>query len=440
MLIGNKMRTVSWEQVPWQIGYLCWMCGGFAFFLGIIPAMLSWYPSALALPGYLGLIACFCLSLGGVVTLQASDGPLFAGSLPSGARTLLGTIMFNNGLGLLMAPVAVDVLLRGGPLVVGNLDMTVMSFGFGLGIFGMSIVDPVHAISDLIYGTDMEAEEAENEEVLGTAPIERTERPADVNVSSNSVKWAPRGITYVPFSIQKDGMKTKDNNDVVLPYSPTFVIADGATEGWGSGLWAKIVAIAFAAAGTWIENDGPSQELLGRLKAGRAKWDLGSPLPPNYTGSHFTKKCEGAGTTLAAISIGDDLESKLIAVGDSCIVVLRNEKVLLCFPVRSHEEIKAIGTGPNSVHTFYPARFRHTMETVTLMRGDVVLLMTDALSEFFLRMVKDGSPDWKDLLTIGSPDQFEKYVQDLRDSQKIENDDTSLLVIRIGQDQEADAP
>jgi hypothetical protein len=61
--------------------------------------------------------------------------------------------------------------------------------------------------------------------------------------------------------------------------------------------------------------------------------------------------------------------------------------------------------------------------------GDSLLLATDALAQWVLGSTEEGNEPWIECLRIKSQQQFEAWIQKLRDAKEIRNDDAALVVI-----------
>ena len=57
-------------------------------------------------------------------------------------------------------------------------------------------------------------------------------------------------------------------------------------------------------------------------------------------------------------------------------------------------------------------------------------LMTDARAEWFLRAVEDGQQPWRDLQAVGAEGQFIPYIDKLRETQELRNDDVTVMLIQ----------
>ena len=61
--------------------------------------------------------------------------------------------------------------------------------------------------------------------------------------------------------------------------------------------------------------------------------------------------------------------------------------------------------------------------------GDLFLLMTDALAQWFLASWEHGAIPWAELVKLEGEDAFGKFVLPLRQEGRLRNDDTTLVIV-----------
>jgi hypothetical protein len=212
------------------------------------------------------------------------------------------------------------------------------------------------------------------------------------------------------------------------PAAGRFAVADGASESAFAGLWARLLAEGFVAA--------RPQERARWLDGPRRRWAeqvMGLELP--WYGE--MKRAEGAFATLLGLRVwapasGRGGRWRAAAVGDTCLVQVRKGRQLRAFPVESSSDFgnepRLIGSrGGPLVPKF--ASGSH-------LPGDWLLLMTDALAQWFLRVQEQGRRPWEaivPLLDAHRPeDAFTAWVEGLRASDGLRDDDVTLLAIELG--------
>lgn len=69
--------------------------------------------------------------------------------------------------------------------------------------------------------------------------------------------------------------------------------------------------------------------------------------------------------------------------------------------------------------------------SVEVQRGDLLVLMSDALAEWLLMQIEEEKGDWLRLLTDLNDDEFKKLVYKERESRRMKNDDVTMLIVPI---------
>jgi hypothetical protein len=211
------------------------------------------------------------------------------------------------------------------------------------------------------------------------------------------------------------------------PATGRFAVADGASESAFAGLWARLLADGFLAARR-------PRDLAGWLGEARRQWSaavMGLELP--WYGE--LKRAEGSFATLLGLRVrpGDrDRPARwhAVAVGDSCLVRVRKDGRTRAFPLSRSAEfdnqpLLVCSCGEMPQGTRYAAG--------SLAPGDRLLLMTDALAQWFLRAREDGGRPWEemaDLLGADNPESaFESWVEGQRGNGTLRDDDVTLIVV-----------
>jgi hypothetical protein len=214
------------------------------------------------------------------------------------------------------------------------------------------------------------------------------------------------------------------------PAAGRFAVADGASESAFAGLWARLLADGFLAARR-------PRDLAGWLGEARRKWSaavMGLELP--WYGE--LKRAEGSFATLLGLRVRPATPKgparwRAVAVGDSCLVRVRKDGRVRAFPLAGSAEfdnqpqlIRSRGEGPQG--TRYAAG--------SLPPGDRLLMMTDALAQWFLRGCEGGEHPWEELTSFmdreSSESAFAAWVEERRGSGVLRDDDVTLVVVESG--------
>ncbi len=242
------------------------------------------------------------------------------------------------------------------------------------------------------------------------------------------------------FWLQKDGNSAFEYEDAFYPEDVVltrqdrfrFAIADGATDSSFSGIWARLLVRAF------VEGGGDDIEAI--LADSQPRWieQVGKRQLPWYA----EQKAEmGAFSSLLGFTICDEPEVaggyrwRAIAIGDSCLVQVREEQVSVRFPM---EHSSLFDSSPFLLPS-NPRYNRAVAEHVAAccgdsLAGDTFYLMTDALACWFMAEDEQGRVPWqilRDLSTLDEREPFHEMIARLRAQGDLRNDDCTLTRIDV---------
>jgi serine/threonine protein phosphatase PrpC len=224
-----------------------------------------------------------------------------------------------------------------------------------------------------------------------------------------------------------------------------FAVADGLATAFYSGYWAQQLVQLFheGLLLNW-ENDGPAwkqkaDECWRNSMRGRT---LGSISRNRLT------QCESAAATFCGIEIEagpeiDQLSWRVLAVGDSCAIHLSKNlesgRHFTSYPCKNASDFSCITQAISNYEINpLPEEFAaHTPGQSTLKDGDFLLLATDALCEWMLRLAEAGSPVWKTIVDLNEgTTQFEEIVEKARrecnPARLLKDDDVALIIVQVG--------
>lgn len=212
----------------------------------------------------------------------------------------------------------------------------------------------------------------------------------------------------------------------------SVAIADGATESSFSGIWARQLVRAYCRGK--LSSDNLRDSLVEKQRAW-ARFVEQKPLP--WYAEEKVKK--GAFSTILGLSLRDRDEVRgsglweALAIGDSCLVQMRGENLLASFPLSAAADFTntpfLVGSSPEA-----NAGIDSEVRTLSgdWQSGDKFYLMTDAIAAWFFREVEKSKAPWlalRDLETDELP--FHPWVDELRNTHKMRNDDVTLYRIDI---------
>lgn len=228
-------------------------------------------------------------------------------------------------------------------------------------------------------------------------------------------------------------------------------IADGASDSFEARDWASTLTQSFIKG-----PPAPDREaFLEWLKLPARAWHVVLPWDnmPWYAeekarevgglatllGFYLTSD-EGSGDGQA----GDRRSWRALAVGDACLLHIRDNTLLQRFPIDAAD---AFGSTPallctRQEHnaTVLDADELHTCSG-DCRSGDLFLMATDAMAERLyhladLEQLNIGLPDWDSFLANAQED-FEALVEQYREEDLLRNDDVTLLVVRVEEGEDA---
>src|SRR6266545_6691636 len=196
--------------------------------------------------------------------------------------------------------------------------------------------------------------------------------------ASATAWWAP-----------KSGNAANEYEDAyaVEPASLRFAVADGASETSFAKQWAELLVDRFV-------HEPPAP-------AGLREWV--APMQAAWTGSNQAKATawyaeqkarDGAFSSLLGVALDGD-RWRALAIGDSCLFVVRAGRIERAFPLARADEFN---NRPLLLSSVARANHRVWDEVRTdegeLKAKDQLLLMTDALAHWFLVEAELGRRPW----------------------------------------------
>jgi hypothetical protein len=256
------------------------------------------------------------------------------------------------------------------------------------------------------------------------------EEVASLSMSiSEKMKLRCQGI----FCITKGGNSPEECEDAyecssLNSQSPWyFAVSDGATESSFSKEWASKLVKSFV--NEAFDSPEEISDWLEPLQQKWSNWLSQKDLP------WFAKRkaAQGAYATLLGLKIepntsDQEFKWQSIAVGDSCLFVVHSESLLSCFPLGQSSDLNStpdlVGTLPESNNTL--------TKSVKVTRGNAqsethFYLVTDALAGWIFKTLESEKNPWQILDSINTQEEFIGWLDDLRVSREIRNDDTTMI-------------
>lgn len=232
---------------------------------------------------------------------------------------------------------------------------------------------------------------------------------------------------------QKDGIEADEyedssNADVS---NLLFCVADGATESSFSKEWADMLTGEFADV---LNHSKPDLKIVLSRVRERAKkqwrnWVKNKTIP--WYAEEKVK--HGADAAFIGLKILPEMkEWKAISVGDCCLFIVKDNKVVEKFPI---EDASGFDSTPSLIGSeFYLKRGDIREKSGCLTGGEAIYLFSDAIAQWFLK--NESSQPWDTLSRhIVTKETFQTFVDDLRKNKEMRNDDVTVMILTIPREQ-----
>jgi hypothetical protein len=229
----------------------------------------------------------------------------------------------------------------------------------------------------------------------------------------------------------KEGSAVADYEDAFAfsAESSVAAVADGAGEAFESRKWARLLTEAFI---EWPPFGLTEDEMLDWVDQVSARW---TALIPWRTLDYFEgeRAAEGSAATLIGLSLEEMLPGnrqwRCLAIGDSCMFRVSAEQCAESVPITSSTAFTA---RPPLLYTRRETAERYIGKLVaregTWQPGDRFFLLTDAMSEWFLREAEHGGQPWETLTSLDQQ-SFGAFVAHGREHGLIRNDDVTAVML-----------
>lgn len=224
--------------------------------------------------------------------------------------------------------------------------------------------------------------------------------------------------------IPKRGNSLSECEDAIAgdPERGLFAVADGASESFTAGEWARYLVAGY------IEQGPEESQLSAWLNEMRSRWK--SEIDSRQWSWFAEQKSqEGAYATFLGLQLQPQEQGftyRGLAAGDSCLIRLQGDRVVQSFPLESAD---LFGRRPDLINS---RRGIPTWRFVqgSLQAGDRLLLVTDALA---LRILNDLQQQQGIDPCLLECDEFAMnvWVDIARDSGTLNNDDVALGLLDV---------
>ena len=214
-----------------------------------------------------------------------------------------------------------------------------------------------------------------------------------------------------------------------------IAVSDGASESAFAREWANALADSFVAR---------PPELCGLTDESLTEWLLPAQevwhaaVPWDRLPWHGEAKTRvGAFATLLGLTIGaapdnpERLSWRVLAVGDSCLFVVRDDRLWLSFPLDDASQFDnsplLVCSNPDNAGELWEGISLHSGECAA---GDLFILASDALAYWFLAESTAGEKPWESLAALDSS-CWDGWIKEQRRLGLMRNDDTTVVMIEV---------
>ena len=212
-------------------------------------------------------------------------------------------------------------------------------------------------------------------------------------------------------------------------------VSDGASESAFAREWANILTDAFV--DRPLDISGLTEDSLRDwLAPAQGEWR--GDVPWDSIPWHGEAKARaGAFATVLGLTVatvpGDPYQFswQAVAVGDSCLFVVRDDRLWLSFPLEDTVQFDnypaLVCSNTDNTGDLWEGVQRHSGECLS---GDLFVLASDALACWFLARNDEGQEPWETLLALESS-EWAAWVEEQRSTGTMRNDDTTLVTISV---------
>lgn len=216
----------------------------------------------------------------------------------------------------------------------------------------------------------------------------------------------------------------------------SIAIADGATQGYFSGLWAKLIANEFITNPIFIKEDFYKNVLLKSFQKFNSQ-SLSIPLTANRAINILSKdkKVEGAYTTFLGIKISPQL-CEIICCGDCNLFYLPNGQFsqVKSYPFDNLIDLNNENSFINTEHVRNNIFNEELLKSaqIRISVGDHLYLTTDAIS----RNILSRENGLKEIEMLKNFEQWLAFAENKWKDGSLENDDLTIVKIFIDGEQQ----
>lgn len=246
----------------------------------------------------------------------------------------------------------------------------------------------------------------------------------------------PLQLRTCHFLLPKSGQALAECEDAIGINAEAlrYAVADGATEAFDAGNWARRLAHCWAESRTpalstddfraWVAHEGKAQQ---------DSWE-GLSL------AWYAEEKRRGGSYAAFVGIqfaldDDEPTWQAIALGDSCLIHCRGRDVVTALPLADYRRFNAAPVLVPSLAAMQAAALSQAVEGRGRARaGDHFLLLSDAAAAWYLMLSETSDPlraSFEALLFDAKQDDLADFFERERLAHRIKDDDIAILSLEV---------
>ncbi len=247
---------------------------------------------------------------------------------------------------------------------------------------------------------------------------------------------APWHFRVQHFLLPKLGSSADECEDAIAlnEAGGRFAVSDGATEAFDARNWAQLLASA------WTRDEEATLTTEGFRRWVAARGDEFHEAWKNRALPWYAEEKSRAGSFAAFVglqflNVAGSLRWKSIALGDSCLFIVRNHQLQLAFPVSDPKKFNSFPLlVPSLVGQQQASLAQIELAEGASLAGDICWLLSDALAAWFLQRRLLGDAILREFESWLANSQRDKLSALLRDEQRagrLRDDDYAAVRILI---------
>lgn len=235
---------------------------------------------------------------------------------------------------------------------------------------------------------------------------------------------SPPQFSVQVFTRSKLDAPQEENEDAAAVDGDGRIVAvsDGASSAFASSLWSRQLVDGFVTRNGLL----PAGERVAFVADCAAAWERLTRETADASWWEDAARQKGSFAAFVGLTIDEAGAWKALAVGDCCVFVTRNDQMVRSFPI---ERADHFNSTPSLLTTVDPGHGEWQEANGQLDSNDVMLVASDGIAAWLLTKPEDRLAALLDTST-----DLTDLVDRERKQQRMENDDVTLVTVRVRSD------